>query len=97
MAHLSEEELLRLQKLSNIHLDDKEKEIFLSQLDDIIWFLQQLSEVDTTDVEPLTHPTTGHIAPLMDQEPNKPDDGSLLKNIKHRLVNNAVKIKSMLS
>ena len=97
MANLSDAELKKLQKLSNIHLSDKERELFLSQLDDIIGFLQQLNEVDTTDVEALSHPTAGHITPLLNKDPKDPDDGSLMQNIKHRLVNNAIKIKSMLS
>jgi len=58
--------------------------------------LQQLNDIDTTDVEPLTHPHHGHVSPIVDQKAHGSDYQAILKNVKHRVVNNAIKIKSQL-
>jgi Asp-tRNA(Asn)/Glu-tRNA(Gln) amidotransferase C subunit len=57
-----------------------------------------LNTIDTTDVVPLTHPIAGHTISLADVVPVDCDDpAAYLANIKHRMINNAVKIKSMLA
>ncbi len=96
MAHLTAEQLERLQKLAHLHLTDEERNEFLGQLDSIIGFLQQLNDIDTTDVEPLTHPSHGHVTPIVDQEAHNDDSDLILANVKHRLINKAIKIKSQL-
>ena len=96
MAHISDEELKRLQKLSNIHLSDEEKELLRGQMDNIIAFLEKLNDIGTTWIEPLSHPVCGHITDPQNSAVNEVDDGSLVSNIQHKMVNNAVKIKSML-
>ena len=68
MANLTAEQLDRLQKLAHLHLTDEERSEFLGQLDSIIGFLQQLNDIDTTDVEPLTHPSHGHSTPIIQQD-----------------------------
>jgi Asp-tRNA(Asn)/Glu-tRNA(Gln) amidotransferase C subunit len=60
--------------------------------------LEQLNTIDTTDVTPLSHPIAGHTISLEDVVPVDCDDPeAYLSNIKHRMINNAVKIKSMLA
>jgi len=58
--------------------------------------LEQLNEIDTTDVDPLTHPVSGHTTIPQDKKALKADDGLMMSNVKHKLINNAIKIKSML-
>ncbi len=85
-------------KLTNINLTEDDNEWLQKNLDSIIWFLEQLNAIDTTDIEPLTHPISGHTLTLEEQVPTNCDDpAAYLENIKHRMVNNAIKIKSMLS
>ncbi len=42
-------------KLARLDLTEKEKELFSKQLDDILKYAEQMNEVDTTDVEPMSH------------------------------------------
>ena len=41
--------------LSRVELREDEKETFTHQLADILDYIEKLNELDTTDVEPLTH------------------------------------------
>ena len=52
---LSKEEVLKVGTLSRIRLSDAEVERFSSQLSGILGYVDKLRELDTADVEPLTH------------------------------------------
>ncbi|USN56658.1 MAG: Asp-tRNA(Asn)/Glu-tRNA(Gln) amidotransferase subunit GatC [Candidatus Peribacteria bacterium] len=97
-SHVDPQTLERLQSLTHIHLSDEEKEQMRGQLDSIIGFLEQLQDVDTTDIEALEHPVSGHIMRLGgEKEGEMPTDpAEILHNVRHRMINNAVKIKSMI-
>ncbi len=43
-------------KLARLELTDDEKQKFTEQLDNILDYFNQLNELDTTGVEPLSHP-----------------------------------------
>ena len=45
-----------LAKLIRIGLSEEEKELFSSQLGDVLEYVEQLKEVDVSDVEPMYHP-----------------------------------------
>lgn len=49
---ISKEEVLKIAKLSKLSLNDEEVEMFSNQLGDILNYVEQLNELDTTDVEP---------------------------------------------
>ncbi|MCD8024079.1 MAG: Asp-tRNA(Asn)/Glu-tRNA(Gln) amidotransferase subunit GatC [Candidatus Gastranaerophilales bacterium] len=43
-------------KLARLELSDDEKVKFSKQLGDVLKYMEQLNEVDTTGVEPMNHP-----------------------------------------
>ncbi len=43
-------------KLARLELTDDEKQKFTEQLDNILDYFNQLNELDTTGIEPLSHP-----------------------------------------
>ncbi len=45
-----------LARLIRIELSEEEKELFSSQLGDILGYVEQLKEVDISGVEPMYHP-----------------------------------------
>lgn len=58
MARISKSDVARLARLSNISLADNEVEPLRADLENILGYVQKLSELDTTDVEP-TYQVTG--------------------------------------
>lgn len=52
---VSPEEVRHIAKLARLELTDAEVETFSHQLGDILTYMDKLNEVDTTDVEPLSH------------------------------------------
>lgn len=42
-------------KLARLELSEAEKEIFTKQLDSILNYVEQMNEVDTTGIEPMSH------------------------------------------
>ena len=42
--------------LSRLKIDDKKEEKIIKDLDNIIEFVDQLDDVDTSNIEPLTNP-----------------------------------------
>ena len=52
----SDEELLRVARLTRLALEEGEKEELVSTLRRIIGFVQVLQQLDTGDVEPMVHP-----------------------------------------
>ena len=43
-------------KLARLELTEEEKEMFTRQLGDVLKYVDQMNEVDTSNVEPLSHP-----------------------------------------
>lgn len=50
------EDVTHVAKLARLELSDEEKVKFSKQLGDILKYMEQLNEVDTTGVEPMNHP-----------------------------------------
>lgn len=42
-------------KLARLELTEEEKEKFTKQLGDVLKYVEQMNEVDTTDVKPMAH------------------------------------------
>lgn len=51
-------EIEYIAKLARIELTENEKVLFAKQLDSIINHFNELNKIDTTNVEPLSHPLT---------------------------------------
>ena len=58
MAKLTDEDVLKLARLSRLHLSDAEKEQFRNEIEAILGYVEQLQGVDLADVKP-TNQVTG--------------------------------------
>ena len=93
---LTEEEFEKLQKLACIKLSDDEKEKFWNQLESIINFLDELGKLDLSwDIE-LWEDDVNNLRTITWTEYFE-DKDKLLQNVDHKLVNNSIVIKSVLS
>ena len=52
---LSTQDVEYVAKLARLEVTDGEKEKFTAQLNDILIYIDQLNELDTAGVEPMTH------------------------------------------
>jgi aspartyl-tRNA(Asn)/glutamyl-tRNA(Gln) amidotransferase subunit C len=52
---ISEETIDKMAHLSRLELSDSEKESMKNDLTNIVTWMEQLNEVDTSGIEPLTH------------------------------------------
>jgi len=43
-------------KLARLELTEEEKELYTKQLGDVLKYVEQMNEVDTSNVEPMAHP-----------------------------------------
>jgi len=55
----SEEILEHVSKLALLDLTEEEKDKFSTQLTDLLNYFKKLNDLDTTNVEPMTHPIEG--------------------------------------
>lgn len=58
MAKLTDDDVLKLARLSRLHLSDAEKEQFRNEIEAILGYVEQLQGVDLADVQP-TNQVTG--------------------------------------
>ncbi|MBF0538283.1 MAG: Asp-tRNA(Asn)/Glu-tRNA(Gln) amidotransferase subunit GatC [Nitrospirae bacterium] len=56
---ISQRDVEHIAALSRLRLTQEEKELFGNQLNDILLYVNQLNELDTTDITP-----TSHVVPL---------------------------------
>jgi len=49
------EQVERIAKLAKLHLSKEEKEAYTKQLSDILTYVEKLDELDTENVQPLSH------------------------------------------
>ena len=52
---LSTQDVEYVAKLARLEVTDREKEKFTAQINDILLYIDQLNELDTTGVAPMTH------------------------------------------
>lgn len=65
---ISPDQVDKIAKLSRLDLDQKQKELFTSQLDSILEYVDKLSELDTSNTEPLYSPVD-QVSILREDEP----------------------------
>lgn len=56
---ITEDQVAHVAHLARLNIDEKEREVFTKQLDDILMYIDMLNSVDTTDVAPMTHAMEG--------------------------------------
>jgi Asp-tRNA(Asn)/Glu-tRNA(Gln) amidotransferase C subunit len=100
MTHLTVDQLEKLQNLSNIKLNDKEQDSFLSKLDPILAKLEELGMVDIslsstkTDSDDIT---LRLLDTTFEGQKQQNIAKNIIKNIEHEVINNSIVIKSVLS
>ena len=53
---ISKEDTRHVAKLARLELSEEEVEKFSRQLGDILGYVEQMNEIDTTNVKPMAHP-----------------------------------------
>lgn len=91
---LTLQELRHIAKLCALKLTERDEQKFLSQLDGIIWFVDQLQEVDVEGVEPLSHPLEWKYLEPQEWTRDFANKQDLFRNVKHPIKNNGIVIKS---
>ena len=70
----------KIAKLAKLNLSDDERKKFVSQLGDIISYVEKLGELDTTAVEPLAH--VNELTNVSREDTSRPslDENDVFKN-----------------
>lgn len=55
---ITPEEVARVARLARLDLPEEKLELFAGQLGDILTYMDKLSEIDTSEVEPMFSPVT---------------------------------------
>ena len=95
MTNLTKEELKHLQKLSNVNIDESWEEKFLSKLDSVIWMLDKLNSIDTSNITEINW--FWNTLRVIEWTKNFQNKKEILENVKHDVINNSILIKSALS
>lgn len=84
--HLTKEQILHIAKLANLSLSDEEVEKFKDQLSETITYVENLSELDTKNVQPTSHSTAVTNVYFQDGTENKRKltQDEALKNAKNK-------------
>lgn len=81
----SKETIDHISKLALLELTEEEKEKFSKQLGNIVSYFKKLDDLDTTDVEPTTHPIDGLKNVFREDIPWKSlSNEEALKNAQHK-------------
>ncbi len=96
MANLSKEDVLKLARLSKLELTEEEVSKFQKELVGILGYVEKLSEVDVTGLEPTTQVTGLTNATRKDVvQKYQADQQALLKNVPSRQ-GNSIKVRRVL-
>ncbi|MHA1193998.1 MAG: Asp-tRNA(Asn)/Glu-tRNA(Gln) amidotransferase subunit GatC [Promethearchaeota archaeon] len=80
----SKEILEHVSKLALLDLTEEEKDRFSEQLSDLLNYFKKLNDLDTSDVEPMTHPIEGLKNVFREDVPRESlSNEEALKNAKH--------------
>ena len=61
MVEVNDTLILKLESLARLSLTDQERSVVKNDMVSILQMIEKLEEVDTTDVEPLTHMTEAQL------------------------------------
>ena len=81
---ISAEEVERVAVLARLRLTEAEKLQLTRQSDNILQYMEKLNQLDTTGVEPFTHPFATANAFREDAVTNQPNPEALLANAPDR-------------
>lgn len=94
MIQLNSQELEHLQKLSNIKIDASQKQKFLQKLDPIIQKLDELNQIDTSDIK--SNDVLDNSLRVLSDSKNFPHKKEILENVEHEIINNSIVVKSVI-
>jgi len=77
---ITREEVQHVALLARLKLSPEEEEVLTEQLDRILQYMEKLSQVDTSSVEPLAHAVDIVNAFREDHATNRPSTDALLAN-----------------
>jgi len=77
---LQPEDVRRIAHLARLAVTDEEADRTLAQLNDILRMIDRLQAVDTTGVEPMSHPLGGAQRLREDAVTEQPDREAVLRN-----------------
>lgn len=77
---VSREEVLKIASLAKLHLTDEEVSLYTDQMNEILQYMDQLNELDTENVEPLSHVLDQINMTRPDEEKNSLSREEALKN-----------------
>jgi len=81
----SKETIDYVSKLALVDLTEEEKEKFAKQLGEIIAYFKKLNDLDTSNIEPTTHPIDGLKNVFREDEPwESLSNEEALKNTEHK-------------
>lgn len=81
---IDESQVRHIAKLGRLKLGDDEVRLFAAQLGAILGYIEQLSNVDTTGVEPMTHPLPLRNVLREDEPAESLSSNSALRNAPQR-------------
>jgi len=55
MSRITKEQVYHIAELARLEINEEEAELFTSQLDDMINMVEKLDELNTANVEPMSH------------------------------------------
>lgn len=64
MSKFNKEDLKYLEKLSRIKIEPEEEDVLFENLTKVLNYIDELQEINTDGVEPLSHPIEAMTAPL---------------------------------
>ena len=81
----SKENIDHISKLALLNLSDEEKDKLAMQLGDILKYFKKLDDLDTSNIDPTTHPIDGLKNVFREDEPwESLSNEEALKNAKHK-------------
>lgn len=96
MADLTREDVLKLARLTKLELTEDEITKFQKELGEILGYVDSLSEVDVTDLQPTTQVTgLTNVTRADEVRAYQTDQQALLKNVPARQGNN-IKVRRVL-
>jgi len=96
MATLSDKDVLHIAKLAKLRLSDEEVKKFGSQLSGMLEYFEQLSEVDTENVDPTSQVTGLHNVTREDEIETCETEDALVACSPRKIQNHSVKVPKMM-
>ncbi len=76
MARIDRSEVERVASLARLSISDAEADRLAAELDSFLGYIETLQELDTSEIEPTSHPIPLP-TPMRDDEPEAPIDAEL--------------------